>query len=89
MAGIINFSVEATCRSLFYQKVIGMFYSKRPVASPNANPSKIGKGNPGNIPFFSNIKSVMMEPASMPIIAAKVGIILGIKVKNMVPVNIE
>ena len=64
-------------------------YSKNPVSNPAANPSIIGKGNPGKIPLFSSIKNVMIEPAKIPIIAIKVGIMFGIKLKKITPINIE
>ena len=41
--------------------------------NPAANPSMIGNGKPGKMPFFSNAKKVMMEPAKMPTIAIIVG----------------
>jgi hypothetical protein len=64
-------------------------YSRKPVESPNANPSKIGKGNPGKMPFFSNINKVIIEPTKMPTTAAMVGTTLGKKLKNITPLNIE
>ena len=57
--------------------------------NPPANPSIIGKGKPGKIPFFSSMKNVMIEPAIMPTIDTRQGRMLGKKLKNMAPVNIE
>ena len=61
----------------------------KPVINPPANPSMIGKGKPGKIPFLSSIKNVMTEPAKMPIIEIMQGRMLGRKLKNIVPVSIE
>ena len=61
----------------------------RPVINPPANPSMIGKGKPGKIPFLSSIKNVMIEPAKMPITDIMHGRMLGKKLKNMTPVSME
>ncbi len=61
----------------------------RPVINPPANPSMIGKGKPGKIPFLSSMKKVMIEPAKMPITDIMYGRMLGKKVKSMTPVSME
>ena len=48
-------------------------YNKKPVINPKAKPRRIGKGNPGKMPFFSNAKKVTMEPTKIPTIAIIVG----------------
>jgi hypothetical protein len=59
------------------------------VVNPTANPSMIGNGKPGNIPFFSNAKKVMMDPAKIPTTAVTVGRTLDGKLKYITPINIE
>jgi hypothetical protein len=49
----------------------------------------IGKGKPGKMPFFSNAKKVMMEPAKMPTIAIMVAKMPGRKLKNITPISME
>ncbi len=72
------------------EDALSVYHHKRkPVIKPKANPNIIGNGKPGKMPFFSSMKNVMMEPAMMPMIDTTVGRILGRKLKNMTPVNIE
>ena len=61
----------------------------KPVINPPANPSMIGKGKPGKIPFLSSMKKVMIEPTKMPITDIMYGRMLGKKVKSMTPVSME
>lgn len=59
------------------------------VINPAANPSIIGNGNPGNMPFFSRAKKVTIEPAKIATIVVMVGRMLGRKLKYIVPIIME